>query len=69
MGRDLTISSNIASIGYDDASDVLEVEFKHGAVYQYYGVPQSLHENLMQQQSKGKFFNTYIKNAYPYSRV
>jgi len=69
MERNYVASSNIASIGYDEPSQTLEVEFLNGSVYQYYNVPQGLYEQLMQEGSKGRFLNTYIKNAYPYSRV
>ena len=69
MQRYSVASSNIASIGYDEATQTLEVEFLSGAVYQYYNVPPNMHEQLMAEGSKGRFLNTYIRNAYPYSRV
>jgi len=69
MDRQYVASSNIASIGYDESTQTLEVEFHNGTVYQYYNVPPSMHEQLMSEGSKGRFLNTYIKNAYPYSRV
>ena len=62
-------SSNIRSIGYDAPTQTLEIEFGSGRVYQYYGVPDQMHEQIMQASSKGRFFNTYIKDTYPYSRV
>ena len=49
--------------------ETLEVEFGSGRVYQYYGVPSNLHEQIMQAPSKGQFLNTHIKNFYPFSRV
>lgn len=69
MQRYSVASSNVASIGYDANSQTLEVEFLNGSIYQYYGVPSQVHEQLMQAGSKGRFINTYIKNAYGYSRV
>lgn len=69
MERYLVASSNIASIGYDESSQTLEVEFINGSIYQYYGVPQNMYDRLMEAGSKGKFLNTYIRNAYGYSRV
>ncbi len=69
MERYSVASSNIASIGYDAGTETLEVEFLSGAIYQYYNVPQNMYDQLMQAGSKGRFLNTYIKNAYPYSRV
>ncbi len=69
MDRQPVASTNIASVGYDGPSETLEVEFSNGTVYQYYNVGADLYEQLMQSTSKGQFLNTYIKNAYPYSRV
>ncbi len=69
MERYSVASSNIAAVGYDGNSQTLEIEFLSGSIYQYYGVPQNMHEQLMRASSKGRFLNTYIKNAYAYSRV
>lgn len=59
----------MASTGYDEATNTLEVEFQTGAIYQYFGVPQNIYDQLMHAPSKGQFINAYIKNAYPFSRV
>lgn len=70
MERQYVSSSNIASIGYDPDNMVLEIEFLNGAVYQYYGVPQSIYDGLMAADSHGKFLADYIKKGgYPYSQV
>lgn len=62
-------SSNISSIGYEEASQTLEVEFNNGSIYQYYNVGLGLYDQLMQAPSKGQFLNTYIKNAHPFART
>lgn len=69
MQRYSVASSNISTVGYDSATETLEVEFLSGSVYQYYNVPQNMYDKLMTAGSKGRFLNAYIKNAYPYSRV
>jgi len=69
MQRDYVSSSNIVSVGYDPASEILEVEFQSGAVYQYYNVNQSTFDEFMRAPSKGKFLAYQIKNVFPYSRV
>ena len=69
MDRELVASSNISSAGYDEAAETLEVEFNNGTIYQYYNVPAAMYEQFRQAGSKGQFLNTYIRNAYPYSRV
>jgi KTSC domain len=45
------------------------VEFKNETIYQYYNVPQFMHEQLMQAPSIGTFFNANIRNAYACSRM
>ena len=62
-------SSNVASIGYDEQYQTLEVEFLNGSIYQYYNVPANISDQLMKEPSKGRFLYTYIQNAYPFSRV
>ena len=62
-------SSNIASIGYEPALSTLEVEFKHGSIYQYSHVPQSVYEALMGANSHGSYFNRCVKDSYSYHKV
>lgn len=69
MNRDAVQSSNVVAIGYDRPTQTLEVEFLKGAVYQYYGVPENMYDNIMSAPSKGVFLNTYIRDSYPFSRV
>ena len=70
MERQKVASTNITSIGYDAASSTLEVEFHHGGVYQYSGVPSGVHAGLMAAGSHGQFLDAHIKKAgYPYRKV
>jgi hypothetical protein len=63
-------SSNLAEVGYDPELSILEVRFLKSGVYQYFGVPQYLYEQLLAAPSKGTFFNEYIRKAgYPYQRI
>jgi hypothetical protein len=67
--RDRVFSTNIAAVGYDAASETLEVEFNHGGVYQYFNVPAGLYDQFQAAPSKGQFFHAQIRNAFPFSRV
>ncbi len=69
MERAPVSSSNLASVGYDANSETLEVEFKNQSIYQYYNVPQFMHEQLMQAPSIGTFFNANIRDAYACARM
>jgi len=67
--REPMSSTNVASAGYDEASETLEVEFANGTIYQYFNVGPALYEQFLTAPSKGQFLNMYIRNSYPYSRV
>lgn len=69
MNRNPVASSNLVSVGYDESSQTLEIEFLNGTIYQYYNVDIGLYNQFMNASSKGQFLNTYIRNAYPYSRT
>ena len=69
MERVSVASGNLAEIGYDPATETLEVMFHQGGVYQYYNLPSFMHERLMQAESIGKYFNAEIKGHYPEARV
>ena len=70
MDRTPVASTMLASASYEPGTSTLEVEFLRGGIYQYYGVPASVFEQLMGASSKGSFFDQYIKKAgYAYSRV
>lgn len=64
MDRDPVSSSNLQSVGYDAESSTLEVEFHHGGIYQYYGVPESAYRALMSAGSVGSYFSRNIRGAY-----
>jgi len=69
MERQSVSSSDLASVGYDKNSQVLEIEFNNGAIYQYLNVPASIHAGLMAASSKGRYFNDHIKGVYQYRKV
>lgn len=66
--RILVESSNIASVGYDAEKKLLEIEFHHGAVYQYFDVPEKLYEDLMSSPSQGAYFMNEIKDKFKYQK-
>lgn len=69
MDRVQVVSSNIFSIGFDEESSTLEVEFHGGAVYQYFDVPLAVFEGLLGADSKGQYFAKHIKGYYRYVKV
>lgn len=57
-------SSNIATVGYDKETQILEIEFHHGAIYKYVNVPEKVYEELMNSPAKGSFFMNEIKGKF-----
>lgn len=61
-------SSSLASVGYDQGLEVLEVAFKSGAVYRYEDVPGLLYDGLLSADSKGAFFNRRVRDLFRFQR-
>jgi len=61
-------SSNIASVGYDKEAHILEIEFHHGAIYQYVDVPEKVYEELMSSPSQGAYFKNELKDKFKYQK-
>jgi hypothetical protein len=54
-------STTLVSAGHDANSATLELQFRSGAVYRYFGVPQRVFQDLLQAESKGVYFNQNIR--------
>ena len=59
-------STTLAAVGYDEARELLQLEFCSGAVYLYFGVPLTVHQALLDAPSKGRYFNRAIRRRYSY---
>jgi hypothetical protein len=68
MHRANVSSSAISSVGYDDRSAVLEVEFESGAVYDYFDVPPKVYQDLLEAPSKGSFVSHQVRDRYRFAR-
>jgi hypothetical protein len=62
-------STTLATVGYDDAHELLQLEFRSGAIYRYHGVAAAVYEALLQASSKGNYFNRAIRGHFSYSLV
>jgi hypothetical protein len=59
-------SSTLATVVYDEARQLLQLEFCSRAVYQYFSVPSAVHEALLAAASKGRYFNQAIRGRFRY---
>lgn len=62
MQRNPVISSNISSIGYDDATLTLQVEFYDQTIWDYTPVTREAYTEMMNAESIGSYFAKYIRN-------
>ena len=62
-------SRNVVSVGYDQNTMTLEVEFKDGALYQYFDVPVTVYEEFVRASSVGGFLHAHIRDNYRYVRL
>lgn len=69
MERIAVNSSNLSSVGYDEPSQTLEIEFHHGGIYQYYDVPEHVYRELINAGSIGSYFSHNIRNAFPTQKI
>jgi len=60
-------STALPAFAYDDAREILQLEFLGGAIYHYYGFPAAVHEALLGAPSKGSYFNRVIRGRFPYA--
>jgi hypothetical protein len=68
MEREKVTSSAIVSIGYESASEILEVEFPSGAIWQYLGISQEVFDELM-AGSIGGYFQANIRGKFQENQV
>jgi hypothetical protein len=69
MERRAVDSSSVLSVRYDDEAQILELEFRGGAIYRYDGVGSDIVQQLLDGRSIGRFVNQVIKTTYPERRV
>lgn len=60
-------STLLATLAYDAAESILQLEFCDGSVYRYFAVPQAVYRGLLTAASQGSYFNHQIRNDYLYA--
>jgi hypothetical protein len=69
IARRQVASTVIRSMGHDVRHAVLEIEFTSGHVYRYHMVPQRNWSGLEGAGSKGRYFDAYIREKFPTTRL
>ena len=63
------LSTVIADISHDTATQVLQITFLSGSVYHYFQVPEEVFLTFKHARSKGRYFNRFIKEQYTFKQV
>jgi lysyl-tRNA synthetase class 2 len=48
---------------------LLEIGLRTGKVYAYFDVPAETYQDLLAAESKGRYFNKYIRKAFRYQQI
>ena len=62
-------STSIAFIGYEAETLTLRIVFREGGAYDYHGVPEMVFQQLLNAQSKGKYYIRRIKGRFSQIRI
>jgi hypothetical protein len=62
-------STVIELFNYDHRASTLTIVFRSGNVYAYLNVPELVYRNLQAAPSKGKYFNTAIRDKFRYQHI
>jgi hypothetical protein len=62
-------SDDPGSVSYDEGSRRLVITFGSGIVYEYTDVPRDVYLGISAAPAKGVYFNTYVRNRYPFQVI
>jgi hypothetical protein len=62
-------STLLASVSYSSGQRMLQLQFRDGSRYRYFDVPVELYRQLVQSDSKGAYFNRYIRNQFRFQEL
>ena len=62
-------SKDIAIVGYEPGTQILEVAFRSGGVYRYEGVPEEIYQGFLGASSHGAYFQENIRGRYSHQKV
>ena len=62
-------SACITAIAFSIDENVLQLEFRNGLAYEYFGVPAALYRDLLSAPSKGAFVTRFIRGHFRFRRI
>lgn len=64
MQRRPVRSTSLKAVGYEAATQTLEIEYRHGGLVRYTGVPAAVHAALLQLPNKLLFVEQVLERGY-----
>lgn len=52
------------AVGYDELSQVMQIDFEDGDVYQFIEVPKEVYHDFLNHHSVDQYYYHYIKGKY-----
>jgi hypothetical protein len=62
-------STSLAAAAYSDRQNLLELRFRSGTAYRYFGVPPEIYGALLRAPSQGAYFNQCIRDRFAYVKI
>jgi hypothetical protein len=69
LERQSVKSRILRSVGYNDSTKILEIEFTSGLVYQYSGVPPKVYADLMHSDEIGKYYSEKVRPKFQTKQI
>jgi hypothetical protein len=62
-------SKLLAAVVYVPPRHILYLRFHSGEIYRYFTFPADQYQELLDAESKGRYFITHIRNRFPYQKL
>jgi hypothetical protein len=69
MERQHVKSVILTSVGYDEGTKIMEIEFHSGIVYQFSGVPPKVFKDLMRSTEIGKYYSEKVRPKFQSKQI
>jgi hypothetical protein len=62
-------STALRAVRYSDQQQLLDLEFRSGAIYRYFQFPLNQYCDLLSADSHGQYFHHHILNRFPVEQI
>ncbi|MGH9633123.1 MAG: KTSC domain-containing protein [Bryobacteraceae bacterium] len=59
----------LAAAEYNESRHQMQLDFRDGLRYEYFGAPPQTFRDLLGAPSHGSFFNRHIRGRFPYVKI